>query len=80
VTTDPVPVPKGPGELAARPGELDLFARIEDLKGEEDALLRIPADDRSDGQRDRLRVVGEELDRIWETLRERARRRPAHAS
>jgi hypothetical protein len=80
VTTDPVPVQKGPGELAARPADMDLFARIEGLKGEEDALLRIPAADRSDEQHDRLRVLGEELDRIWETLRERARRRPAHAS
>jgi hypothetical protein len=66
--------------MAPRPAELDLFARIEGLQGEEDALLRIPASDRTGEQRDRLRVVGEELDRIWALLRERAQRRTVPAS
>jgi hypothetical protein len=80
VTTDPVPHPKAPGDLAPRPADLDLFARVEGLRGEEDALLRIPAAERSQEQRDRLRVIGDELDRIWQTLRQRAHQRPAHAS
>jgi hypothetical protein len=52
----------------------DLFARIEGLIGEEHALLLIPAKDRKEQERDRLRLLTEELDRIWEQLLERARR------
>jgi hypothetical protein len=79
VTIDPVPQPRGPDDLAPRSAELDLFARVEGLAGEEDALLRIPTRERTAEQRDRLRVIGEELDRIWQTLAERARRRTATA-
>lgn len=66
---------RGPEDLAATPPELGLFARIEGLVGEEAALLAIPAHQRDQAQRDRLRAIGEELDRIWERLRERAERR-----
>jgi hypothetical protein len=53
---------------------LELFARIEGLLGEETALLNVPAGERDGKQRARLREIGEELDRIWEALRDRADR------
>jgi hypothetical protein len=59
---------------------MELFARIEDLVGEEHALLLMPAAERSEGQRDRLRSIGRELDRIFDKLKDRAARlaaRPA---
>jgi hypothetical protein len=52
-----------------------LFARIEGLVGQEDALLRIPARERTEEQHDRLHSIGAELDRVFERLRERAGRR-----
>jgi hypothetical protein len=55
--------------------EIGLFARVEGLAGEEAALLRVPAHERTAHQHDRLRVIGDELDRIFEHLRERAHRR-----
>src|SRR3954447_15438752 len=67
-----------PDDRAAVPADLSLFARIEGLVGEERALLEIPARERSQPQKDRLRDIGDELDRIWETLRARAERRAAH--
>ena len=72
-----VPPPRVPDSVGARPGDdpdLSLFARIERLIGEEEALLLIPARDRTQHEHDRLREIGDELDRIWERLRERARR------
>jgi hypothetical protein len=59
---------------AAPPPEEGLFARIEGLVGEEAALLRIPAEERSHRQRERLRSIADELDRAFESLRDRARR------
>ena len=61
-------------KTAPEPGDLTYFSRIEGLVGEEAALLAIPAEQRSQGQRDRLHAITEELDRIFDTLRERARR------
>ena len=61
-----------PRDLSPIPDELRLFARIEGLVGEEAALLAVPHHKRSDQQRQRLRVIGEELDRVWEALRDRA--------
>ena len=61
--------------------ELELFARIEGLVGEEAALLAIPRQERKPEQRDRLREISAELDRIWEKLQERATRlRAKHES
>ena len=54
--------------------EEGLFARIEGLVGQEDALLRIPALERSEEDRRRLRSIGAELDRVFGKLRERAER------
>jgi hypothetical protein len=54
--------------------EASLFARIEDLIDEEHALLLIPAVERGRRDHERLREIADQLDRIWETLRERSRR------
>ena len=62
------------GDPAAPPAEAGLFARIEGLVGQEHALLQIPADKRSEHQHERLRAISEELDRVWDKLRERAER------
>jgi len=59
-------------DLSPIPPELELFARIEGLVGEEAALLAIPRQERKREQRDRLREISAELDRIWEKLEERA--------
>jgi hypothetical protein len=61
--------PRGPDDP-----ELAVLAHVEGLVGQEDALLRIPARDRSQQQHDRLRAIGDELDRIFQTLRDRAER------
>ncbi len=62
------------GDPVERAPEASLFARIEDLIGEEHALLLIPAAERRRHEHERLREIGDQLDRIWETLRERSRR------
>jgi hypothetical protein len=67
------PLQHGPDD-PFRDRDLKLFARIEGLVGEEAALLRIPASERSDEQRHRITAIGEELDRIFDALRERAER------
>ena len=59
-------------ELSELPEELELFARIEGLVGEEAVLLATAPEQRKDHERERLRAIAEELDRIWERLRERA--------
>jgi Protein of unknown function (DUF2630) len=61
-----------PDDKAEVPADLGLFARVEGLVGEERALLQIPLRERSQQQKDRLRDVGRELDRIWEALRTRS--------
>jgi hypothetical protein len=74
MSVPPPQVSRDAGDLGARHPDLSLFARIEALIGEEEALLLIPARDRKQHEHDRLREIGDELDRIWERLRERARR------
>ena len=72
-----VPPPQAPRELgdpAELAPEASLFARIEDLIDEEHALLLIPAAERGRRDRERLHEIEDQLDRIWEKLRERARR------
>jgi hypothetical protein len=58
------------------PESMRVLARIEDLLGQEDALLRIPAAERTRDQHDRLRAIGAELDRVVEKLRSREPDRP----
>jgi hypothetical protein len=67
--------PRGPGPPG---GDLDILARIEGLMGEEDALLLIPARERSKEQHERLGAIGEELDRALDALRRRAERIAGH--
>jgi hypothetical protein len=66
--------PRTKEDLVPDPPELGLFARVEELCGEEDALLKIPAKERSREHESRLREIGAELDRVWERLRERVER------
>ncbi|MEA2445898.1 MAG: hypothetical protein QOJ12_3190 [Thermoleophilales bacterium] len=71
----PMVVPgQNPPREPEPPANTSLFAHIEGLVGEEDALLAIPPHERSDGHHARLREIAAELDRIFETLRERAAR------
>jgi Protein of unknown function (DUF2630) len=65
---------KPEGTLEHSPGA-SLFAQVEGLAGEEQELLVIPAHERKPHEHERLRAVGEELDRVFEHLRERAGRR-----
>ena len=68
-------------DLSPLPPELELFARIEGLVGEEAALLTVAREHRDGEQHQRLRAVSAELDRIWERLSERAARPgPDHGS
>jgi hypothetical protein len=62
-------------ELLGETSELELFAHIEGLAGQEAALLAIPAHERTEAQHEHLRKITAELDRAWEKLRERAERR-----
>jgi hypothetical protein len=66
--------PRSEPPFPSQKPDVSLFARIEGLVGEEDALLQIPPRERRAPQHDRLRAIGDELDRIWETLRDRAER------
>ena len=61
-------------DLSQIPDELELFARIEGLVGEEAALLTVPRQHRRREQHERLRAISDELDRIWASLRGRAER------
>jgi hypothetical protein len=74
MSVPPPRVSRDADDLGGRHPDLSLFARIEALLGEEEALLLIPARDRKQHEHERLREIGDELDRIWERLRERARR------
>jgi hypothetical protein len=70
----PYEPPRGKEDFAPTPEGIKLFAHIEDLVGQEDALLTIPAKQRTSEQHARLSEIGRELDRIFEKLRERAGR------
>lgn len=65
--------PEGP-HLVPERSDLELFAHIEGLCGEEAALLATPAGEREQHEHDRLRAITAELDRVWEKLRERSER------
>jgi hypothetical protein len=67
-----------PEELSPRPPGLEEFARTEGLVGEEDALLRVPPEQRDEKTERRLKEVSAELDRMWEHLRQRAERLGHH--
>ena len=65
---------RGPEDFVPGSRDLEVFADVEGLMGEEAALLTIPHQDRSQHHHDRLKAIGEELDRTFEKLRERAER------
>jgi hypothetical protein len=56
------------------PAGIKAYAHVEGLLGEEAALLAVAKEERHEEHERRLREVTEELDRIWEHLRERAER------
>ena len=62
-------------DLARIPRDLEAYAHIEGLVGEEDELLEQAEESRKEEHRERLHAVTHELDRAWETLRHRAERR-----
>ena len=62
-------------ELSPIPRDLEAYAHIEGLVGEENELLEEAEEDRKEEHRERLHAIGRELDRAWETLRQRAERR-----
>jgi hypothetical protein len=65
---------RGPEDYKPGSPDIALYERVEGLVGEEAALLEIPAEDRAQHHHERLKAIGEELDRSFEHLRERAER------
>ena len=65
---------RGPEDFVPGSADLELYARVEGLMGEEAALLAVPHEERSQHHHDRLKAIGDELDRAFEKLRERAER------
>ena len=62
-------------DLSRIPRDLEAYAHIEGLVGEENELLEEAEEGRKEERRERLHAITEELDRVWETLRRRAERR-----
>ncbi len=62
-------------DLSPIPRDLEAYAHIEGLVGEENELLEQAKEGRSEEHRERLHAITRELDRAWETLRRRAERR-----
>jgi hypothetical protein len=62
-------------DLSPIPRELEAYAHIEGLVGEENKLLEEAEEGRKEEHRERLHEIGQELDRAWDTLRRRAERR-----
>jgi uncharacterized membrane protein len=62
-------------DLSPIPHDLDVYAHIEGLVGEEDELLEEAEKEQKEKHRERLYAIRAELDRAWETLRQRAERR-----
>ena len=65
-------------ELAPESASFDSVAHIEGLVGEEDSLLRIPAEERTHEQHQRLRALEQDLDKVWQKLRDRTQRLGRH--
>jgi hypothetical protein len=62
-------------DLSRIPSDLETYAHIEGLVGEETELLEEAEEDRKEEHRERLHAIKQDLDRAWETLRRRAERR-----
>ena len=67
-------------DLSPIPDDLEVYAHVEGLVGEENELLEEAEESRKEEHRERLRAIGQDLDRAWETLRRRAERRANHGS
>ncbi len=63
-------------DLSRIPRDLEAYAHIEGLVGEENELLEEAKEGRKEDHRERLHAITQELDRAWEALRRRAERRP----
>jgi hypothetical protein len=61
--------------LSPIPQNIEAYAHIEGLVGEENELLETAEHDRKEEHRKRLDAITDELDRAWEALRRRAERR-----
>lgn len=61
-------------DLSPIPHDLEVYAHIEGLVGEENKLLEEAEGGRKEEHRERLHAIRQELDRAWETLRQRAER------
>jgi predicted nuclease with TOPRIM domain len=61
-------------DLSPIPHDLEVYAHIEGLVGEENELLKEAEQGRKEEHRERLHAIKQELDRAWETLRRRAER------
>jgi hypothetical protein len=61
-------------DLSPIPHDLGVYAHIEGLVGEENELLKQAEQGRTEEHRERLHAIKHELDRAWESLRQRAER------
>ena len=62
-------------DLSPIPRDLEVYAHIEGLVGEENELLDTAEEDRTENHHERLHAIEEQLNRVWDTLRRRAERR-----
>lgn len=66
-------------DLSPIPHDLQVYAHMEGLVGEEGELLEQAEEARKEEHRERLHAIRQELDRAWETLHRRAEQRPKSA-
>jgi hypothetical protein len=62
-------------DLSPIPRDLEVYAHIEGLVGEENELLEEAEESRKEEHHERLHAIRQDLDRAWEALRGRAERR-----
>jgi hypothetical protein len=62
-------------DLSRTPRDLEVYAHVEGLVGEETELLEDAEHGRQEEHRRRLHAITQDLDHAWETLRQRAERR-----
>jgi hypothetical protein len=67
-------------DLSPIPRDLEVYAHIEGLVGEENELLEEAEESRKEEHHERLHAIRQDLDRAWEALRRRAERRPKSGS
>jgi predicted enzyme involved in methoxymalonyl-ACP biosynthesis len=62
-------------DLARVQQNVDVYAHVEGLVGEERELLEQAEEEHHEEHRERLHAIRQELDRAWEALHRRAERR-----